>query len=785
MFLLLPNARFQPIFVGICLAAFAALVLIAEPLLAGSGNVTPLPMPGRKLKNKLILEVDCQGVDANGYRPVRIKGTNITKGIATGPTTAERTIQITVYVNRYEFNGHSQSATGKLEFAVGATTAETKILVPQNVIWQQVSVDVYEDGNRLEDLSGDPIYMRRNNWTGLESSPSVLFIDRNVLPLAGADRAAKLQNFNSGLLKVEPTYDLPDFRQLMQNVPRNNYYGQTPQEPNTTAGLEDYRLMNLIADYSQLELAPFEELPTNWLELSCYDLIVISLEDLQTLSEKHPARFAAVREWLSTGPVLCVSGVGDDYENLGELENLLKLSSLPKAKKYPKYLGWSWPDGSLPTTNVLTTDGYYDQNGQLMSSSRVGAGAAISSTKANPAKWADDPPFLFRKADLGCLAALPMELNGQVKGTPGGPTPGGPAPVVQVPIVEWRLLLNATSQTHWRWSTRHNIASGENRWYWQFMIPGVGMAPVISFVFLITLFMILIGPVNYWLVRRLQRTYLLLITVPAGAAIVTLSLFIYALATEGLRVNSRLRSFTQLDNANDRATTVARHSYYASLTPSGGLVFPSSAAAFPLEPVRNDYDHKSRVLRWEEDGQRLKSGYLYPRTVSQFMLVQPYASTAHLKVTGKAGAEDGRTVANGLGCRIQRLIVCDEGDILLTADDIAAGESAALVSKPQGWNWDELFKDSEPKDIKDFDPASGGNLWTWIFPFPMYGNGASIDPEESLLESNLKAVSHSGDLKLRPGEFVAIVDRPEEVAIGIKRSREVAGFHVMRGNWQP
>ena len=77
----------------------------------------------------------------------------------------------------------------------------------------------------------------------------------------------------------------------------------------------------------------------------------------------------------------------------------------------------------------------------------------------------------------------------------------------------------------------------ENRGFWRFLIPGVGMAPVNGFRVLITLFVVLIGPVNYVLLRRKRRLHLLLVMIPAGAALVTGSLFAYAM------VNDRLASW--------------------------------------------------------------------------------------------------------------------------------------------------------------------------------------------------------------------------------------------------
>jgi hypothetical protein len=36
---------------------------------------------------------------------------------------------------------------------------------------------------------------------------------------------------------------------------------------------------------------------------------------------------------------------------------------------------------------------------------------------------------------------------------------------------------------------------------------------------------------------------------------------------------------------------------------------------------------------------------------------------------------------------------------------------------------------------------------------------------------------------LTPRSYVAIVDRPEQVSLGLERATETAGFHVVHGVW--
>ena len=87
---------------------------------------------------------------------------------------------------------------------------------------------------------------------------------------------------------------------------------------------------------------------------------------------------------------------------------------------------------------------------------------------------------------------------------------------------EWGWLLGTIGSKRILWYQRHGLSTAlENPDFWKFLIPGVGLAPVGGFRVLITLFVIAIGPVNYFLLRRLKRLHLLLLTTPASAAVVT------------------------------------------------------------------------------------------------------------------------------------------------------------------------------------------------------------------------------------------------------------------------
>src|SRR6185369_8220109 len=91
-----------------------------------------------------------------------------------------------------------------------------------------------------------------------------------------------------------------------------------------------------------------------------------------------------------------------------------------------------------------------------------------------------DAPFLVRRLGLGTVVATHA-----YRGARGRP-------------LVWEWLFNSLGPGRWQWNSHWGLSlERENRQFNDFLIPGVGLAPVVSFQVMITLFMLAIGPMNY------------------------------------------------------------------------------------------------------------------------------------------------------------------------------------------------------------------------------------------------------------------------------------------------
>jgi hypothetical protein len=374
-----------------------------------------------------------------------------------------------------------------------------------------------------------------------------------------------------------------------------------------------------------------------------------------------------------------------------------------------------------------------------------------------------------------------------------------PADAFDASRYEWNWLLNAIGFQRWQWERRHGLSLTEdNPEFFDFLIPGVGLAPVLSFEVLITLFVLAVGPVNYFVLRRWKRLYLLVVTVPASAAAVTLALFAYAILADGLGTRVLVRSVTCIDQRQRQAVCWTRLSYYAGLAPSGGMRFPADVMVVPYEAAPGDRAEgtfRGRTLVWEANGQWMRSGWLRSRTPTQLLTVRARPSAIRLDITAlDSGKMEAR---NRLGTRIDYLLVRSEEGRYLAARNIEIGQVAALEPVDPAAGIEPIRAASGASD-----PAAskqGGNPQPWRTnysrrrwsPYYWYNRfGASIGPSPtsrtSRMESAVAVVcgQAGGPTEcLEPGSYVAVVERSPEVELGVMGVKEEPGTHLVIGAW--
>ncbi len=742
------------------------ILLAAMParLEAYSGGVIHLPQGNKKPKNGLRLTIDTRWVDANGYRPVRIEAINW----PLGPTLADRSIRVVIEPSSWRGSRPAIRVSGRIEIPEGAARGETVLAVPQSDQWGSIWVMAYEDGALLKDVSesvGIPVQRYVNNS---EAIPTILIIDSDAPTREQQLRQPALGGSPAG--KAESVQRLPDVRQLATLFPESLTLngGQFQLPPDDQ--LDDLGTLRMLQNLPRVDLLTPRDLPARWIDYSCFDLVCISLADLKTLAAGQPLVWQALCDWAASGATLCVFDMELSDERLAELEALLGLAGSPEPKRdAASQGGWQTANPSQITEEIRALQ------------PRRGTSYEVEEDKAAPqppapatAPARKPKPFVVRPFYRGRVVAMQT----------------GEPLAARAPEAAW--LFNELGGPAWMWYQRHGLSLHRaNDDYWNWLVPGIGRAPVGSFLILITAFVIVIGPINYFLLRRRRRLYLLLVTVPLGAALVTLTLFAYALISDGLGGRVRVRSFTEIDQRAGRAVSWSRQSYYAGLAPSGGLTFPETAAVFPIERYpaeRREGELGTQWLVWDE-GQNLASGYISSRSAAQFLVVESGPNSRGLFIESGLGDVEA-WVTNRLDATIDRLVVKDGQGRTLGTTQLDPGQRRRLNAIDPGAALHELRQAlgaNTPAYPPGYNPNFTGALG---FRSSYYLGWSDVDQElpaptlaTGILERSLQATLNADVQTWQPRTYVALTRTTPGVSLGYGRAHEEASFHVVFGSW--
>lgn len=207
-------------------------------------------------------------------------------------------------------------------------------------------------------------------------------------------------------------------------------------------------------------------------------------------------------------------------------------------------------------------------------------------------------------------------------------------------------------------------------------IPGVEGVRARAYLFILIVFSLLIGPVNYWLLWRKRQQVLFVLTAPALSILFVFVLAGYVLASEGTGIHARAMTITMLDQARRQAATRASISLYSGgLTTPAGLRFAPDTAVVPIGP--DGSGSVERLALNLTDGQRFDNGAILSRAPSNLEEVTVRTARERLTFTREAG---GIAVVNGLDAAVSTLLYREKGLVYHLASPLAPGARAMLTA---------------------------------------------------------------------------------------------------------
>ncbi len=206
--------------------------------------------------------------------------------------------------------------------------------------------------------------------------------------------------------------------------------------------------------------------------------------------------------------------------------------------------------------------------------------------------------------------------------------------------------------------------------------------PIRGLFFLMLCFVIIIGPVNIFILARKKKKILILFTVPVISISFAFIIVLYSFISEGLSGKSASRSLTVLDEISHRATTYGVVGYYMPIAPWGGMKFDNNSYL----RICKDYSYRETAsygMDWT-NGQLLTSGWIQARLPVHFKIRKSETRRERLSIMVKG---DDVWVTNNLGSDIDSvklILPTQEGEenklIVYTAKNIMQGVKVKLIA---------------------------------------------------------------------------------------------------------
>ncbi len=731
----------------ICLFALLAVLAFCaavQPCDASSGDITVVPFtragkPTFSTQSGLQIQVDSIWSGNRGYRPVRVTASTLK------PATADTQITINFRAGNWQNDHRGISVEQDFELSRDATNSTVIFSVPQYVDWNSTSWDVWVDGVKDEQLCSQ---------RGFSS---------------GTPGAVSVGVFETGRWSwsADPAF-------LLHSILGSNIDKQ-------------------IFDSSSL--------PSRWIDYSPLDVLVSTTGSLEMLRVISPEKLAELLRWVRSGGNLWIMDIGTDFSVLPDLEKLLAPDFGGMVERKEKPLS----DWHFLKPNENGRHRLNDLAKMTMQIPEEGSSPSIADSIQNfDPDLADDSDlwnqlFVVRVFGMGTVVACrDINIKGDSKSSPNLASPlseneygegeneyGGFEGEEELGsrykiVAHYR---NASISQNLDWATRHgNDPAGGNPNFNNLLIPDVGAAPVFEFQLLISLFVIGIGPVNYWLLKRRNQLPLLLVTVPVAALVATLMLFTYGLLADGIGVRVRVRSMTTLDQRTGEVASWARLSYYAGIAPSEGLQMPVDTVIYPILPSHSENStfgrrriNQQRSLEWNQQ-QQLTRGWLGSRTPTQYLAITARPTKKHLQFVAKP---EQFSVSNHLGTQMLALVVQDQEGNVFVGNSLNAESSAELTPTTYAKAASVIRK----LLAENLPQLPAGYVESKRSRRSRFSNDYGISMTDSLMELHFEAIVSPVATGWGNGTYLAITSTGIEVPLGVDEVSETCSFHIVRGTW--
>ncbi|KAA1262036.1 hypothetical protein LF1_45970 [Rubripirellula obstinata] len=640
----------------------------------------------------------------------------------------------------------------------GTNTQTFTRYLPRWAITREVAIDVLEDGRFIPNLAAE---------IDLQSSTGPV----NSLPQSNNT------NIRYTRIALRSEYELNVLKVIGTNRPTKAEF------------IADDSLFSL--GQMSVELHPLAKMPTDWRAYQRFDVIILSPE-LITKLVLQPDAFAAVRHWLMMGGTVLVTG-GTETKTI--LANL-GISDVPEKTLQEQVteivadLSPFWSQSQANTKGVLASI-----KDELADPAMRGVEIGFQQTLGDPSISLEDSLVQYRmKLDSlrQAQARTPDEwadriwtrsiAAGLVIGVPTEQSIEEPDLSVVAKLISFRrspMLRRGVDPM-----------IGDSR-FRDWLIPGVAQPPVYTFIGLLTVFVILVGPIAYRQTARYQRSHLMFLIAPVLAIITTTMMFAYGIVSDGFGTAARIRQLTLVDGVSATGVERVRSTYFAGVRPADGLRFGGAdeVMAYPESDRVAWGDHSSQTpkaigsVTVEENNQRFDSSFLPSRSQTQFVVHRPVPKIGSLRVNV---VDDSVTVINQFSFPLRRMVIRPSAKQYFMVDLINPGSTSKATpidGKDLSKKLGGLYNDFRPilsttnESRKFQNSGKTSDLLREVMQEIAPRNAAYDGVFEFALRDHLQT-----RLEIPVGHFVALSDVSDDV-IAVANTEQVGCVRYIMGTF--
>lgn len=549
-----------------------------------------------------------------------------------------------------------------------------------------------------------------------------------------------------------------------------------------SAALDHLRLRSFLAN----QVIPVDEAHNDWRGYESSDIVLVPFALLQSLRDSSPDKYAAIRQWVSCGGTLWTYGIA----NANELASFFQTQPDPPSPD-PDFDAYARAekkrsfDSEFPRDEWILrelTPNYTAAEQMLVS---MAPGQLWEELRVNSHPLAAELALDELRQQV---FRVPLEAGVVVGIASNDPFPGSHQ------IWHTVRFLSGRNQI-WRFRRSTSLVSGTSN-YWTWLIDGVAQPPVYAFLTLLTLFVLLVGPVSYYWTQRIGKSHLMFLLAPILASLTTIGLFAYGLIADGLGAQARVRQITWLDCNTGLGSRQSRSTFFTAFRKPDGLQFSQELAVYPVyEPARvqeagmESSGNRERRIEMEPDLQILQGDFLPPRSQQQFLTYQPLTTSQQVRL--KQLDNQTLSLQIALDSPIDSIILCDQAGRYWQATGIASNavtiDASPLAEDDVSKTLRDLYMSEQPETPLGYTPSNSARRRNRFFAEQSLNAASSRswshpNDELGIYEGTLRTMLLDAGA-LPPGWFVATAPINDS-ALVIDAELSARSVHYIMGTWK-